>query len=98
MKAAGIIRNLDKLGRVVLPKELRTVFNINPGDPLEIFTDDDGSIIIRKYQIDDALIAAVKNMRNTVDSYGDNLPRHVAEAIKKHLIEVKALIEEEASK
>ena len=46
--STGIVRSIDSLGRVVLPKELRTTYDITPDTPLEIFTDGD-SIIMRKY-------------------------------------------------
>jgi transcriptional pleiotropic regulator of transition state genes len=49
MRATGIVRKIDELGRVVIPKELRTTFNIPEGTPLEIFTDND-NIILRKYE------------------------------------------------
>ena len=48
MKDTGMVRNLDQLGRLVIPKETRRVFNLNGGDPVEIFTDGD-KIIIKKY-------------------------------------------------
>ena len=48
MKSTGIVRNLDQLGRLVIPKETRKVFDLNEGDPVEIFTDGD-KIIIKKY-------------------------------------------------
>ncbi len=48
MKKAGIIRNVDDLGRIVIPMELRKRFDIQPGDPLEITVDGD-SIILEKY-------------------------------------------------
>ena len=48
MKATGIVRRVDVLGRVVVPKEIRKIFNIEEGDPLEIFTEKDG-IILKKY-------------------------------------------------
>ena len=48
MKATGMVRNLDQLGRLVIPKETRRVFNLNGGDPVEIFTDGD-TIILKKY-------------------------------------------------
>lgn len=50
MKATGIVRRVDELGRIVIPKELRNLFNVKEKDPLEIFTDDSG-IILRKYEI-----------------------------------------------
>ena len=48
MRSLGIVRKLDKLGRLVVPKETRKMFNLNEGDPVEIFTDGD-KIIIKKY-------------------------------------------------
>lgn len=49
MKATGIVRRIDDLGRLVIPKELRRAYQIEEGDSLEIFTDNEG-IIIRKYE------------------------------------------------
>lgn len=50
MQATGIVRRIDDLGRVVIPKELRRRFNIKDGDPLEIFSEVDGTICFKKYQ------------------------------------------------
>ncbi len=49
MKATGIVRRIDDLGRVVIPKEIRRTLRIREGDPLEIFTDKDGEVILKKY-------------------------------------------------
>ena len=49
MKSTGIVRRMDDLGRVVLPMEIRSTFNINPKDALEIFVEND-CIILRKYE------------------------------------------------
>ena len=49
MKATGIVRRIDDLGRVVIPKEIRRTLRIREGDPLEIFTNTDGGVIFRKY-------------------------------------------------
>ena len=49
MKATGIVRRIDDLGRVVIPKEIRRVLRIREGDPLEIFTERDGEVIFKKY-------------------------------------------------
>ncbi|MFT8323380.1 MAG: AbrB/MazE/SpoVT family DNA-binding domain-containing protein [Bacillus sp. (in: firmicutes)] len=49
MKSTGIVRKTDRLGRIVVPKELRKTLNINYDDPLEIFTDED-KIILQKYK------------------------------------------------
>lgn len=52
MKATGIIRKIDDLGRVVIPKEIRRTLRIREGDPLEIYTDREGEVILKKYSID----------------------------------------------
>jgi AbrB family transcriptional regulator (stage V sporulation protein T) len=49
MKATGIVRRIDDLGRVVIPKEIRRTLRIREGDPLEIYTDSDGEVIFKKY-------------------------------------------------
>ncbi|WLR43207.1 AbrB/MazE/SpoVT family DNA-binding domain-containing protein [Bacillus carboniphilus] len=49
MKSTGIMRKVDELGRIVIPKELRRTFQINEGDPLEIFVDKE-KIILQKYR------------------------------------------------
>ena len=49
MKATGIVRRIDDLGRIVVPKEIRRTLRIREGDPLEIFTDREGEIILKKY-------------------------------------------------
>lgn len=49
MKATGIVRRIDELGRVVIPKEIRRTLRIHEGSPLEIYTDHEGGIILKKY-------------------------------------------------
>jgi len=49
LKATGIVRRIDDLGRVVIPKEIRRTMRIREGDPLEIYTDNDGEVIFKKY-------------------------------------------------
>ncbi len=49
MKATGVVRRIDDLGRIVIPKEIRKTLRIKEGDPLEIFTDTDGKVILKKY-------------------------------------------------
>ena len=49
MKSTGVVRKVDELGRIVLPKELRTILGINEKDSIEIFTDGD-RIVLQKYQ------------------------------------------------
>lgn len=61
MKATGIVRKVDELGRIVLPMELRRTLNIDTRDELEIFVDK-GSIILRKYQESDVFTGATENL------------------------------------
>ena len=49
MKATGVVRRIDDLGRIVIPKEIRKTLHIKEGDPLEIFTDKSGEVILKKY-------------------------------------------------
>ena len=51
MKATGIVRRIDDLGRVVIPKEIRRTLRIRVGDPLEIYTDREGEVILKKYSL-----------------------------------------------
>ena len=50
MKATGIVREMDGLGRLVIPIELRRTMKLKEGDPFEIFVNSDGSIVIKKYE------------------------------------------------
>jgi len=66
MKATGIVRRIDNLGRVVIPKEIRRTLRIREGDPLEIFTDREGEIIFRKY-------SPIVELGNFAKEYADSL-------------------------
>lgn len=90
MKATGIIRRIDDLGRVVIPKEIRRNYNIREGEPLEIFLED-GGVVFKKYlpSCRDNLVAALQNAANYYDDYEDN--RAIAEQLRKIAKEVDAL-------
>ena len=64
MKATGIIRRIDDLGRIVIPLEIRRTMNIKYNDPLEIFVSNDGDIVFRKYS---PIPNALDNLRNAKD-------------------------------
>lgn len=66
MKATGITRRIDDLGRIVIPKEIRRTLRVREGDPLEIFTDRDGLIILKKY-------SPVGEMGEFVEGYAEVL-------------------------
>ena len=70
MRATGIVRRIDDLGRVVIPKEVRRSMNIQENEPLEIYTDvHNGEIILKKYQ-DDRLTPMGEKMVNTLKAFG----------------------------
>lgn len=71
MKATGIIRRIDDLGRVVIPKEIRRTLRIREGDPFEIFTDDTGSVIFKKYSLIDRMKDVAEHLCTaTMKSFG----------------------------
>jgi AbrB family transcriptional regulator, stage V sporulation protein T len=66
MKATGIVRRIDDLGRVVIPKEIRRTLRIREGDPLEIFVDRDGEVILKKY-------SPISELGDFAQEYADSL-------------------------
>lgn len=66
MKATGIVRRIDDLGRVVIPKEIRRTLRIREGDPLEIFVDRDGEVILKKY-------SPISELSDFAKEYGEAL-------------------------
>lgn len=52
MKATGIVRRIDELGRIVIPKEIRRTCHLQEADPMEIYVGEDGEIILRKYDLE----------------------------------------------
>lgn len=91
MKATGIIRRIDDLGRVVIPKEIRRTMKICEGDPLEIFLEN-GGVIFKKYYPDyrDDLISTLKSAADYYDAYEDN--QVIAGQLRKIAKEVDALL------
>jgi stage V sporulation protein T len=70
MKATGIIRRIDELGRVVIPKEIRRTIHVKEGDPLEIFVGDDGSVMLKKYNESANYVDEIQSIISDVkDSY-----------------------------
>jgi AbrB family looped-hinge helix DNA binding protein len=61
MKVIGLVRRVDDLGRVVIPKEVRINMGIHEGDPMEIFTED-GAIILKKYNVGENISEAIRGI------------------------------------
>lgn len=91
MKATGIIRRIDDLGRVVIPKEIRRNCNIREGEPLEIFLQD-GGVVFKKYNPDyrDELTNTLRNAADYYDDYEDD--QAIAGQLRKIAQEIDALL------
>ncbi|MDD6155518.1 MAG: stage V sporulation protein T [Lachnospiraceae bacterium] len=74
MKATGIVRRIDDLGRIVIPKEIRRTLRIREGDPLEIFTDREGEIMLKKY-------SPIGELRDVAVSYAESLAQTTGELV-----------------
>lgn len=91
MKATGIVRRVDNLGRVDIPKEARRACNIREGDPLEIFLQD-GAVVFKKYNptYRDDLMTTLQDAADYYDNYEDD--RTTAEQLRKIAKEIDALL------
>lgn len=78
MRATGIVRRIDDLGRVVIPKEIRRTMRIREGDPLEIYTEGD-CVCFKRYQI--GLTENVNRLREQVQEYAEDLGYHKSHEI-----------------
>jgi AbrB family transcriptional regulator (stage V sporulation protein T) len=74
MKATGIVRRIDDLGRVVIPKEIRRILRIRDGDPLEIYTAGDGEVIFKKY-------SPIGELSPTAVQYAEAMIKHTSSAV-----------------
>ena len=79
MKATGIVRRIDDLGRVVIPKEIRRTMKIREGDPLIISTTENG-VLFEKYDVNADITDSLKQV---IDNYGDDLTKDEIETIRK---------------
>ena len=74
MKATGIVRRIDDLGRIVIPKEIRKTMHIRESDPLEIFTERDGDIILKKY-------SPIGELGNSAQLYAESIAAQIPHTI-----------------
>lgn len=74
MKATGIVRRIDDLGRVVIPKEIRRTLRIREGDPLEIYTDREGGVILKKY-------SPISELNDFSQEYAESLQQSIGHVI-----------------
>lgn len=101
MKAAGIVRRTDDLGRIVIPKEILREMRIRAGDPLEIFVDkNEGLICIQKYDIEKNYLEELKRLSDSIEDHfwspeNDNNLKIINTAIREIELQLKAIAERE---
>ena len=92
MKATGIVRRIDQLGRVVVPKEIRRTLRLREGDPLEIFTDREGGVILKKY-------SPLRELTNFASEYTESLEETLGDNIlicdRDNIISVSGITKKE---
>jgi len=92
MKATGIVRRIDDLGRIVIPKEIRRTLRLREGDPLEIFTDRECGIILKKY-------SPIEDLTKFATEYSDSLQHTIGNIIlicdKYNIISVSGITKKE---
>ena len=93
MKATGIVRRIDDLGRIVIPKEIRRSIGLREGEPLEIFIEGGDTVCFRKYKTN--LGDAVEHLRDQIENGGDDLTYATLMRIDALLEEVQELVKGE---
>lgn len=93
MRTTGIVRRIDDLGRVVIPKEIRRALGIRDGEPLEIYTEGKDTVCFRKYETN--LCGAVDHLKEQIEDCCDDLTYDSLTRIEKLLEEVREIIKGE---
>lgn len=91
MKATGIVRRIDDLGRVVIPKEIRRKMGATEGAPLEIFVTDDGGVVFKRYIPISNIAERCEDMEKALDDISEDLEPEKVVAIRSHLSRLKEL-------
>lgn len=91
MRETGIIRRIDDLGRVVIPREIRKQFSIKEGDPLEIFVNKD-EIILKKYDVSIGMKELVRRLDDEFSDVKSDMETEIANNICKHLSALKDIL------
>lgn len=91
MRATGIIRTVDNLGRIVIPKEVRRNTIITEGTPMEIFSTADG-VVLKKYNTSEELINVVAVLNEAVDNSVNDLDMEKLTAIREHISEIMKIL------
>lgn len=90
MKATGIVRRIDDIGRVIIPKELRDAMRFEPGDQVEIFVDDD-AIVYRKYKAAEIALDLLADLEESVSGLDD----FERKEIERHIRRIEMLLNQD---
>lgn len=93
MKATGIIRRVDELGRICLPKEIRRVLNIPDGAPMEIFVEDD-QIILKKYIPEASLLETINELEAQVKIDFEDIEPTKGREVIAHIKKIRSILKE----
>ena len=91
MRATGVIRRIDDLGRIVIPREIRKQFGIKEEDPLEIFVNED-KIILRKYDVPVGLKELVRRLDNEFSDVKGDMEIETANRIYEHISAIQDIL------
>ena len=94
MKTTGIVRRVDDLGRVVIPKEMRDLLNVNYGDPVEMVLGEHGTIVLRKFAVDGELLSCVSALKNAVTSFENNIPTSIYDKLMSSISDISKLVKD----
>ena len=88
---SGVVRRVDEMGRIVLPKEIRNVLGISEGTPMDIYMSN-GRVILKRYCAEDALSSLVGIFAESLEERSEDLEKGKAEDIKQHVREIQKLL------
>lgn len=90
-ETSGVIRRVDELGRIVLPKEIRNVLGISDGTPMEICVSN-GRVVLKRHYAEDALSSVVSILAESLEERSEDLEKGKAEDIRRHVREIQKLL------
>lgn len=93
MRVTGIIRRVDELGRIVLPKEIRRMNGITDGTPVEICTTSEG-ILLKKYITEEELMTSVRALSDAIDDCAYDLGEEKVSAIMEHISDIRKILKQ----
>ena len=91
MKATGIIRRIDDLGRIVIPKEIRRHIRVGEGTPMEIFVTDEG-VLLKKYYHEQCLLDVLNTVNEEVEEICEDLGPEKTGDIRRHIREIQLIL------